>query len=149
MIHHDPILFQCSSKNIAMFLDLLGDQRLRPAEDCASIIIDGKPDGPSSFLGRELLKCMQPFLVHAYFAAGKWKGKDASFPFYHHPCGEWRLQTRARSKSQCSTCVDPKDRKHPKSLIRLPWADDVVNAHGRTDIQHRIISKEEANAISR
>ena len=125
--------FACDARNIATFLRLLGDRTLRPNADETAIVIDGQPDGPKSALARELLESMQPFLLHSYVAAAKWTGKDASFPYYHHPCGEWRLMTKARSKSQCTMCVDS-DRKHPRTLIALPWAEGLTNRHGRTTL---------------
>ena len=127
-------MFACDARNIATFLKMLGDQRLAPADGCTRIIIDGKPEGPKNAVARELLESMQPFLVHSYVAAGVWKGKDASFPYYHHPCGEWRLMTKARAKSQCSLCADVTDRKHPRTLIQIPWAERLVNRHGRTKL---------------
>ena len=118
--------------NIELFLELIGDKRLRLTRSGTVELVPAPTR--SNALAEEILASMQPFLRHAYFGACLYPGKPACWPYAHDPCGSWRLMTSTRSTSICE-CGD----KTKRRKLEVPW--ETTNHHGRPKNPHFILPK--------
>ena len=110
-------LFAVDLGNVEIFLELIGDKRIRYSAPFDTFELVPAPTR-SNALANELAASMVSFIRHAYWASCEWPGKDASRPYACDECGHYRFQTAQRAKTKCS-CGS----KGTKRLLEIPWAE--------------------------
>jgi hypothetical protein len=125
-------LFAVDLDNIHTLLELVGDKEFRITRS-GDVVLEPAPTR-SNALADEILRSMQPFLRHAWWGAGQWAEKPASWP-WEHVCGSWRMMTAQRAKTRCE-CGD----KTPWKKIHVPWWG--ANRYNRPDAGQRLVEVE-------